>query len=435
MPKTKLESVVFTAVTTWIVNTYIRAGWFQTNSGDIGFVSTEGCYINGKMQENSEYNGKLGIDVNGTLNKYKSMIKKYILDRVNIPLQAGLAMGCASVLLWYFNNILHKRILNSIICLSGLEGTGKSTTLGLITSFSGKPSPLVDKGITPVFNLFNSTEGALTNLDYNFGYPIAIDDTQHCENKIRDAVFYELAAGQSKKRLKSNGKMAENSSEYTTGIFISGEHSIFENLSESGLKPRIIELADIQWTYAGVYADSIMSEINANYGHLVPLIAKYILDAKNKGGDEELLKSYTKWENQFLKEAEEKHYYVHDTPRVVKTLALFMVALEVLSNVLKQEYKTDEVYKFFFDNVVIKKAQEEQISVNVYNQLLDYINTHKNYFYAMPSDVKNNCEEVLEESDKGESIIELSDENEYIVHIPQELRIRSGGTERHSASS
>ena len=184
MPKTKLESVVFTAVTTWIVNTYIRAGWFQTNSGDIGFVSTEGCYINGKMQENSEYNGKLGIDVNGTLNKYKSMIKKYILDRVNIPLQAGLAMGCASVLLWYFNNILHKRILNSIICLSGLEGTGKSTTLGLITSFSGKPSPLVDKGITPVFNLFNSTEGALTNLDYNFGYPIAIDDTQHCENKI-----------------------------------------------------------------------------------------------------------------------------------------------------------------------------------------------------------------------------------------------------------
>lgn len=397
------------------VNTYIRAGWFQTSSGDIGFVSAKGCYINGKLQENSEYDGKLGIDVNGTLKNYKSMIKKYILDKANIPLQAGLAMGCASVLLWYFNNILHKKILNSIICLSGEEGTGKSTTLELISSFSGKPTPFAEKGITPVFNLFNSTEGALTNLDYNFGYPIALDDTQHCDNKIRDAVFYELAAGQSKKRLKSNGKLAENSSEYTTGIFISGEHSIFENLSESGLKPRIIELADIQWTYDGNYADSIKNEVYANYGILVPLIAKYILDAKYKGGDEELLKNYTKWENQFLKEAEEKHCYVHDTHRVVKTLALFMVALEVLSNVLKQEYKTGEVYKFFFDNVVMKKAQEEQISLNVYNQLLDYINTHKYYFHAMPRDIANN--EVLEESSKGESIIEMSDENNYIGEI------------------
>lgn len=399
-------------------HTYEKAGWCLVN-GEPAFVSSEGCYFKEKYEEKTEYVGKLAICKRGKLFDYKKMIIKYIIDKKNVALQALMAMASASVLLWYFNNILHKQILNFIVHLSGEKGTGKSTSLEICASFSGRPAIMDNSKAISVYSTFNSTEGAITDLNFNNGYAIAIDDTQLCDNKLKDSTFYEFAIGQSRQRLKSNGKRAETNSEYKTGIFTSGEKGIFSVLNEGGLKPRIIELDNIQWTQDSQTADAIKNIVAENYGEISPMIAHYILDNVEKGINEKLSTSFVSWENKFIDEAKKHCVYIHDTPRFVKTLALFMVALETLSKVLNQKFDIEAVYKFFFDNVVIKKAQEEQNSFNVYNQLVDYIIKNNLRFFYTPidgvGDTKSDAVENIEE-DKI-NFLAVDEDEEYMGEI------------------
>ncbi|MFR8117460.1 MAG: hypothetical protein ACLU70_00255 [Lachnospira sp.] len=58
-----------------------------------------------------------------------------MIEDKNIPLQAVLSMSTASVLLWYFNNVLHKQILNFIVHLCGERGSGKTTSLELVVTY------------------------------------------------------------------------------------------------------------------------------------------------------------------------------------------------------------------------------------------------------------------------------------------------------------
>jgi len=366
-------------------HTYEKAGWCLVNE-EPAFVSSDGCYLKKRYEERTEYVGKLAICKKGKLAEYKKMINKYIIDKKNVALQALLAMASASVLLWYFNNILRKQILNFIVHLSGEKGTGKSTSLEICASFSGRPAIMDNSKAISVYSTFNSTDGAITDLNFNNGYAIAIDDTQLCDNKLKDSTFYEFAMGQSRQRLKSNGKRAETNSEYKTGIFTSGEKGIFSVLNEGGLKPRIIELDNIQWTQDSQTADAIKNIVADNYGEISPMIAHYILDNVENGINEKLSTLFVSWENRFIDEAKKRCVYIHDTPRFVKTLALFMVALDILSKGLNQTYDTEAVYQFFFDNVVIKKGKEEQNSANVYNQLVDYIIMNNMKFSYTPNE-------------------------------------------------
>lgn len=60
-----------------------------------------------------------------------------------------------------------------------------------------------------------------------------------------------------------------------------------------------------------------------------------------------------------------------------------MVGLEVLEKTLEQKYDVEGVYHFFFDSVVVKKAQNEQSSFNIYSQLVDYNVIHGNEVAVM----------------------------------------------------
>jgi len=399
-------------------HTYEKAGWCLVNE-EPAFVSSDGCYLKKRYEERTEYVGKLAICKKGKLAEYKKMINKYIIDKKNVALQALLAMASASVLLWYFNNILRKQILNFIVHLSGEKGTGKSTSLEICASFSGRPAIMDNSKAISVYSTFNSTDGAITDLNFNNGYAIAIDDTQLCDNKLKDSTFYEFAMGQSRQRLKSNGKRAETNSEYKTGIFTSGEKGIFSVLNEGGLKPRIIELDNIQWTQDSQTADAIKNIVADNYGEISPMIAHYILDNVENGINEKLSTLFVSWENRFIDEAKKRCVYIHDTPRFVKTLALFMVALDILSKGLNQTYDTEAVYQFFFDNVVIKKGKEEQNSANVYNQLVDYIIMNNMKFSYTPNERVADIKSDTIENAVEDKIIFLAvdEEEEYMGEI------------------
>lgn len=364
-------------------NTYSKAGWRFMDDDKVAFVSSEGCYSEKKYIGDIEYTGKLCIEQKGTVDNYKKMIQKYMIEDKNIPLQAVLSMSTASVLLWYFNNVLHKQILNFIVHLCGERGSGKTTSLELCASFSGKPVPQSDAEKTSIYSTFNGTDNALIELDFNNGYAIAIDDTQLCDNKIKDSFFYALASGKGRQRLKSNGSRANVKSEYTTGILTSGEKDLFSALTENGLKPRIIELDGVKWTDDSKISDDIKNIVCENYGLISPLIAQYVIDNLEFNVNDKLSEAFSKWEDRFLSEARDKHYYIHDTPRFVKTLALFMVGLEVLEKTLEQKYDVEGVYHFFFDSVVVKKAQNEQSSFNIYSQLVDYNVIHGNEVAVM----------------------------------------------------
>jgi hypothetical protein len=360
-----------------VLQTFSRAGWKKEVNGELSFVSAS-KYLHSKGIKDCsdievEYRGKLLIGSNGNWTEYKDMIKNSIIDRNNVSLQVVLAMASAATLLWYFKNVLNVQLLNFIVHLGGDPNTGKSTSCELFASFSGRPVIDNMQEKLSMFTSFNSTDGALSNLDYNYGYPVAIDDFQIRDQGLKASQFYALAQGNTKTRLKSNGMLAKSTSDYVTGIMTSGESGIFKLFGENneGLKPRIIEFVGISWTEDSASSDVIKSCIQKNYGFLAPLIADFILKLHNQDKSEVLQTSFAAWEDKFMKQAEADHTVVSFTPRLVKTLALFMVGLDVLGHIMALSFDQESVYSFLYKHVIVQKAREEQSAERTYQWLMN----------------------------------------------------------------
>src|SRR5699024_10377089 len=86
-----------------------------------------------------------------------------------------------------------------------------------------------------------------------------------------------IAEGLGRQRSDINGK-AKGIRHWGTSIIVTGEHSIFKDSAKNdGLRVRTIEINE-HFTKSAENADAIKKATLSNYGHVMPLVAEYLLN-------------------------------------------------------------------------------------------------------------------------------------------------------------
>ena len=118
-------------------------------------------------------------------------------------------------------------------------------------------------------------------LSSNYGLPIVFDEVSAATFKDTTGLLYSLAEGQGQQRsnIDGNVKALKN---WGTSVISTAEHSVLNNSARNdGLNVRTIEISEA-FTTSADNADAIKRATSVNYGHIMPLVAEYLLKREDE---------------------------------------------------------------------------------------------------------------------------------------------------------
>ncbi len=408
-------------------------GWKGNKYGSLYFLGSKSIGNN----KDSIYQGNFDITPTRDLGVYINMLKDYVYPNTN--LLSVISMGVSATVLGFVNRVLGLSILNPLVHNYGDSTTGKTTAAMLAVSLGGKPT--TSRGES-TFMTFNGTANALLKkLNINQGYPVCIDEfSMASKSKEVDRMLYAIADGEERERLERSGGKLQKKAEFETVILTTGEQTILNKKGNTGLRARVFELGMIPWTTDRVSADTIKAIVSENYGFITPLVAEYLLGLDDTGRGK-LKERFDYWLQKFLADAKKGLVYISITDRVCKTLALFMISLEIFFKVIDlnkgdieiqaDKSMVDAVYKFFFDKVVVFMAEEANIGIRAYNYIIEYFlrNMDKFYFHEGADKKGENCIGILY-SNRKERVVKGFKCNYSLCFTPsqlEEILVKDGG--------
>ncbi|MFB2203860.1 cassette chromosome replicative helicase [Staphylococcus aureus] len=202
------------------------------------------------------------------------------LDEVkgNLLLELAVIFGASSLVTAFLKSKYEVEFTGTIFSFTGNSSTGKSTAAALAVSIAGNPT----KGNNTLFRSWNGTRNALEGyLSQNFGLPIVLDELSAASFKSTTGLLYSIAEGQGRQRANIHGGV-KSLKNWGTSVISTAEHSIFNNSARNdGLNVRTIEISEA-FTTSADNADVIKKVTSANYGHVMPLIAQYLLNREQE---------------------------------------------------------------------------------------------------------------------------------------------------------
>ncbi|WP_204172874.1 DUF927 domain-containing protein, partial [Staphylococcus sp. GDY8P72P] len=182
--------------------------------------------------------------------------------------------GASSLVTAFLKSKYEVEFTGTIFSFTGNSSTGKSTAAALAVSIAGNPT----KGNNTLFRSWNGTRNALEGyLSQNFGLPIVLDELSAATFKSTTGLLYSIAEGQGRQRANIHGGV-KSLKNWGTSVISTAEHSIFNNSARNdGLNVRTIEISEA-FTRSADNADAIKKATSANYGHVMPLVAEYLLN-------------------------------------------------------------------------------------------------------------------------------------------------------------
>lgn len=202
------------------------------------------------------------------------------LDEVkgNLLLELAVTFGVSSLVTAFLKSKHEVEFSGTIFSFMGNSSTGKSTAAALAVSIAGNPT----KGSNTLFRSWNGTRNALEGyLSNNYGLAIVLDELSAATFKDTTGLLYSLAEGQGRQRsnIDGNVKALKN---WGTSVISTAEHSVLNNSARNdGLNVRTIEISEA-FTTSADNADVIKKVTSANYGHVMPLIAQYLLNREQE---------------------------------------------------------------------------------------------------------------------------------------------------------
>lgn len=198
------------------------------------------------------------------------------LDEVkrNLLLELAVVFGVSSLVTAYLKAKHEVEFAGTIFSFVGNSSSGKSTSGALSASVAGN----VDKGSNTLMKSLNGTRNGIESyLNDNHGVPIVLDELSSSSFQDSTGLLYSIAEGLGRQRSDINGK-AKGVRHWGTSIIVTGEHSIFKDSAKNdGLRVRTIEINE-HFTKSAENADAIKKATSANYGHVMPLVAEYLLN-------------------------------------------------------------------------------------------------------------------------------------------------------------
>ncbi|MDL0112768.1 cassette chromosome replicative helicase [Mammaliicoccus sciuri] len=269
----------------------------------------------------------------GTFKGWWEMYLKQV--KGNLLLELAVVFAASSLVTAFLKTRHEVEFAGTIFSFMGNSSTGKSTAAALAVSIAGNPT----KGSNTLFRSWNGTRNALEGyLSNNYGLPIVLDELSAATFKDTTGLLYSLAEGQGRQRsnIDGNVKALKN---WGTSVISTAEHSVLNNSARNdGLNVRTIEISEA-FTTSADNADAIKKSTSVNYGHVMPLVAEYLL---NREG--EVIKWFHAEHDWFKKQL--KNETSHTGIRMFKRYAAITTSARIFERVIATPLDLDAIRNY-----------------------------------------------------------------------------------------
>ncbi|WP_285490581.1 cassette chromosome replicative helicase [Staphylococcus haemolyticus] len=317
---------------------YTGVGVLSTDEGTV--ISLDEPYLSKDIEQSQAdeiiCETKYDLQPKGTFEGWWQMY----LDEVkgNLLLELAVIFGVSSLVTAFLKTKHEVEYFGTIFSFMGNSSTGKSTAAALAVSIAGNPS----KGDQTLFRGWNGTRNAIEGyLSNNFGVPIALDELSAATFKDTTGLLYSIAEGQSRQRSNVHGEV-KTPKNWGTSVISTSEYSIFTDSAQNdGLRVRTIEINE-QFTTDATNSYNIKKAVAQNYGHVLPLVADYLI----------------KHENKVIQWFQEEHHWFKDKLkdetnntgiRMFKRYAAITTSAKILSHVLPTDIDIAKIRDYFID--------------------------------------------------------------------------------------
>lgn len=265
-------------------------------------------------------------------NMYIDEVKGHLL------LELAVIFGISALVTSFLKHKHDVEFAGIIFSFTGQSSTGKSTAAALAVSVAGNPT----KGNETLFRSWNATRNALEGyLSNNYGVPIVFDELSSTTLKDTTGLLYSIAEGQGRQRSNVHGEVKAPKN-WGTSVISTSEYSIFNDSAQNdGLRVRTIEINE-QFTTNATNADNIKKAVALNYGHVLPLVAKYLINR-----EDEVIQWFYKEVDWF--EAKLKDDKSNTGNRMFKRYAVITTSAKILGRVLATDIDIAKIRGYFID--------------------------------------------------------------------------------------
>ncbi|MCE4955133.1 DUF927 domain-containing protein [Staphylococcus haemolyticus] len=292
----------------------------------------------------------------GTFKGWWEMYLKQV--KGNLLLELAVVFAASSLVTAFLKTRHEVEFAGTIFSFMGNSSTGKSTAAALAVSIAGNPT----KGSNTLFRSWNGTRNALEGyLSSNFGVPIVLDELSAATFKDTTGLLYSLAEGQGRQRSNIDGNVKELKNWGTT-VISTAEHSILNDSARNdGLNVRTIEISEA-FTTSADNADAIKRATSVNYGHIMPLVAEYLLKR-----EDEVIKWFHAEHDWFKNQL--KNETSNTGIRMFKRYAVIVTSARIFERVIAVPIDIDAVREYFvsyhLESVSERSLAEKSIEVIV----------------------------------------------------------------------
>ena len=266
------------------------------------------------------------------LNMYMNEVKGHLL------LELAVVFGISALVTSFLKHKHEVEFAGLTFSFTGQSSTGKSTAAALAVSVAGNPT----KGNETLFRSWNATRNALEGfLSNNFGIPIVFDELSSATFKDTTGLLYSITEGQGRQRSNVHGEV-KTPKNWGTSVISTSEYSIFNDSAQNdGLRVRTIEINE-RFTKDATNSDNIKKAVALNYGHVLPLVAQYLINREN-----EVIQWFQEehhWFNEALKNE------TNNTGiRMFKRYAVITTSAKILGRVLATNIDIAKIRDYFID--------------------------------------------------------------------------------------
>nr|WP_258537151.1 DUF927 domain-containing protein [Staphylococcus saprophyticus] len=344
----------------------------------VGVISTENYpiisldepYVSKKVQhslnEDILCNTQYDLQPKGTFRNWWQMY----LDEVkgNLLLELAVVFGVSSLVTAYLKAKHEVEFAGTIFSFVGNSSSGKSTSGELSASVAGN----VNKGSNTLMKSLNGTRNGIESyLNDNHGVPIVLDELSSASFRDSTGLLYSIAEGLGRQRSDINGK-AKGIRHWGTSIIVTGEHSIFKDSAKNdGLRVRTIEINE-HFTKSAENADAIKKATSANYGHVMPLVAEYLLNREAE------VIQWFRTEHQWFKTQLENETS-NTGIRMFKRYATITTSARILERVIATPIDLDAVRDYLI-NYHLDSVSERDLSSKALETIVQFVAQNRGKF-------------------------------------------------------
>ena len=281
-------------------------------------------------------NSAYDLTPKGTFDNWFNMYLEEV--KGSLLLELAVVFGISALVTSFLKHKHDVEFAGIIFSFTGQSSTGKSTAAALAVSVAGNPT----KGNETLFRSWNATRNALEGyLSNNFGIPIVFDELSSATFKDTTGLLYSITEGQGRQRSNVHGEV-KTPKNWGTSVISTSEYSIFNDSAQNdGLRVRTIEINE-QFTTNATNADNIKKAVALNYGHVLPLVAKYLIN--REGEVIQWFKEEHDWFNGSLKDE------TNNTGiRMFKRYAVITTSAKILGRVLATDIDIAKIRGYFID--------------------------------------------------------------------------------------